>query len=81
MNEFDTFYRETAPSLVMFLMKLGAGRQEAEDAAQEAMLRAYRAWLTIEYPHAWVRVVAWRIHVSSTARTKDTSDALTQSGE
>ena len=57
---FATFYRLFMPGLMAFVMWLGADVHEAEDVAQEAMLRAYRGWETIEYPKAWVRTVASR---------------------
>jgi RNA polymerase sigma factor (sigma-70 family) len=66
-DDFDSFFRRAAPRVVLFLIKLGASRQQAEDAAQEAMLRAYQAWSTIRYPEAWVRVVASRVHAAAVA--------------
>jgi RNA polymerase sigma-70 factor (ECF subfamily) len=50
------------PDLVAFMMWLGADVHEAENVAQEAMLRAYKGWETIEHPRAWVRTVASREH-------------------
>jgi RNA polymerase sigma-70 factor (ECF subfamily) len=67
---YDDFFRQHFLRLVLFVMKLGAGRDEAEDAAQEAMCRAYRFWNSIESPSGWVRVVAERVYLSSSVRAK-----------
>ena len=56
---FDTFYREFLPTLVGFLVWQGAG-SDAQDMAQEAMTRAYRAWDQVQNPAAWTRTVAFR---------------------
>lgn len=67
---FDDFFREHFLRLVLFVMKLGASREEAEDAAQEAMCRAYRYWSEIDSPPAWTRVVAERVFLSSSVRAR-----------
>lgn len=59
-SDFAAFYQRYMPSLVAFVIWLGADVHEAESVAQEAMLRAYRGWETIKQPRAWVRVVASR---------------------
>jgi RNA polymerase sigma factor (sigma-70 family) len=48
------------PNLMAFVMQLGAGVHDAENIAQETMLRAWKGWKTIEYPRKWTRVVASR---------------------
>ncbi|WP_345512151.1 RNA polymerase sigma factor [Phytohabitans houttuyneae] len=67
---FDEFFRRALARLVLFLIKIGASREEAEDSAQEAMAKAYENWHAVEHPEAWVRVVAERIHLASTARAR-----------
>lgn len=57
---FAAFYREQMPGLVAFVVQLGAGVHDAENVAQETMLRAWKGWETIEYPRKWIRVVASR---------------------
>ena len=57
---FPDFYRSATPGLVVFLMWLGAGAEEAADVAQETMIRAWQNWEGIRHPHAWVRAVASR---------------------
>ena len=59
--DFDAFYAAERRLLVRFVMFLGcpdAGM--AEDVAQEAFIRAFRAWGSIRSPRAWLRTVAGR---------------------
>ncbi|MET7422684.1 RNA polymerase sigma factor [Dactylosporangium sp. NPDC005555] len=58
--EFDTFFRDTMPTLRGFLMKSGGSLEQADDAAIEAMFEAYKQWEAIEHPKAWVYQVARR---------------------
>lgn len=57
---FAMFYRQQLADLVAFVRWLGADVHEAESVSQETMLRAYKAWVTIEHPKAWARAVASR---------------------
>jgi RNA polymerase sigma factor (sigma-70 family) len=41
---------------------MGASRADAEDAAQEAMILAWKQWETIQEPAAWARTVAVRAY-------------------
>jgi RNA polymerase sigma-70 factor (ECF subfamily) len=41
-------------------MGMGAGRADAEDAAQEAMCLVWQQWESIREPAAWVRGIAVR---------------------
>jgi len=66
LSQFEAFYKQQMPGLVAFIMWLGAGKRDAENIAQETMLRAYEGWTTIEYPRAWIRVVASREHFRGT---------------
>lgn len=57
-------------------------REDAEDAAQEAVIRAYRSrsrCLTPEAPHAWVRTIArreaFRVHARGGAATSEFTEA------
>lgn len=58
---FAVFYREKLAPLVAFLRWQGVPLREATDVAQEAMIQAYRSWLTIDHPQAWIRRVASRM--------------------
>ncbi|MBO0808011.1 MAG: sigma-70 family RNA polymerase sigma factor, partial [Actinobacteria bacterium] len=55
-------YRQQFPGLVWFVMGLGAGAEEAADAAQSAFAAAFPAWETIRHPQAWLRRVAGRAY-------------------
>ncbi|MEU7907108.1 sigma factor [Actinoplanes sp. NPDC049118] len=58
--EFSLFYQQDMPRLVGFLIVRGAHPHAAADAAQDAMIEAYRQWDSIATPRAWVRSVAQR---------------------
>ncbi|WP_322756747.1 RNA polymerase sigma factor [Frankia sp. Cas3] len=60
-GDFDAFFGEDFPRLVLVLLKSGAGYHDAQDAAQEAMVALYRAWAGVDSPRPWVRTVALRI--------------------
>ena len=59
---FVSFYEERFGKTIVMLTVLGASRADAEDAAQEAMLSAWRQWDTIQNPDSWVRTVATRAY-------------------
>ena len=58
--EFDAFYREQRDGLVRLCYLTTLDVEVAADAAQEAMLRAFNRWSTLQdqAPLAWVRTVA-----------------------
>ncbi|MFI0792820.1 sigma-70 family RNA polymerase sigma factor [Micromonospora rubida] len=67
IDGFDEFYRGSRQRLLGFLFALTGNIAEAQDAAQEAYIRAWQRWSTVcgyDDPEAWVRVVASRIAVS-----------------
>ncbi|MDR7274478.1 sigma factor-like helix-turn-helix DNA-binding protein [Catenuloplanes atrovinosus] len=66
---FDEFYRGEFLPLTRTLMLTGAGRAEAEDAAQEAMRTALQQWARIDHPPAFVRTVALRALWRGRSRT------------
>jgi RNA polymerase sigma factor (sigma-70 family) len=59
---FDDYFRTDYRSVVGFLMLLGAGFEEARDAAQEGMVEAARRWGSIDHPKAYVRIAARRAY-------------------
>lgn len=64
---FEEFYRGTRHRVVTVLYALSGDLAEAQDAAQEAYVRAWQRWSTIsEYAdaEAWVRTVGHRLLVS-----------------
>jgi RNA polymerase sigma factor (sigma-70 family) len=59
--EFSAFYRADFPRLVGFLILVGAGREDAVDAAQETMRTLYQKWREVRHPRAWARTTARRV--------------------
>lgn len=80
--DFDTFYRRELPSLVTLAAAI-AGSAQAEEIAQEALVRAHRQWGRIERydkPGAWVRRVAINLATSSRRRRTTEARALSRIG-
>ena len=72
-GEFDEFYASTAARVVTHLYAMIGDLAEAEDAVQEAYARAWQRWHQVgayRDPVGWVRMVAYRIAVSSWRRTR-----------
>ncbi|MBU8858870.1 MULTISPECIES: SigE family RNA polymerase sigma factor [unclassified Micromonospora] len=66
-DSFDEFYRGSRQRLLGFVYVLTGDLAEAQDAVQEAYIRAWQRWSTVrgyDDPEAWIRVVASRIAVS-----------------
>jgi RNA polymerase sigma-70 factor, ECF subfamily len=72
-EEFTSFYAASFPWLVGQLSAMTGNPSEAQDAVQEAFVRA---WVhrdqinTDREAEAWVRVTAWRIAVSRWQRAR-----------
>lgn len=70
-EDFGEFFRRELVPLVAFVRRAGFGREQAKDAAQEAMTKAYQDWSELRQPRAWVRTVAHRIALADAVRSKD----------
>jgi RNA polymerase sigma-70 factor, ECF subfamily len=67
-ERFEQFYEREYPRVVSFAYALGGSWVAAEDAAQEAFLRAHRDWERVgryQQPGAWVRRVVANLGVSA----------------
>jgi len=65
--DFDDFYVSTRGRLLRQLTAMTADVGLAEDALQEAYMKAWLRWRrtrVLDNPEAWVRIVAWRCAVS-----------------
>jgi RNA polymerase sigma-70 factor, ECF subfamily len=72
-EEFTEFYAASFVRLVGQLYAMTGDRAEAQDAVQEAFIRAWehrRRLLRDGNPEAWVRVTAWRIAMSRWRRAR-----------
>jgi RNA polymerase sigma-70 factor (sigma-E family) len=66
-DRFDEFYRSTRQRVLAYLYAACGDLAEAQDAAQEAYVRAWQRWSRLrDYadPEAWIRIVGWRVLAS-----------------
>ena len=73
-EEFAEFYAGSFARLVGQLYAMTGDQCEAQDAVQEAFVRAWARHGKLDRtqaPEAWVRVTAWRIAVSRWKRARD----------
>ena len=73
-EEFTSFYAVSFPRLVGQLYAMTGDRAEAQDAVQEAFVRAWvhRGQIDTDLgAEAWVRVTAWRIAASRWRRARE----------
>ena len=72
-EEFTEFYNASFRRLVGQLYALTGDHAEAQDAVQEAFIRAWEHRRRLDRdgaPEAWVRVAAWRIAMSRWRRAR-----------
>ena len=67
MTVDDVELRELVPQVLSVLVRRGADFATAEDAVQEALIRAFSAWEEAEPadPKGWLITVAWRAFIDS----------------
>lgn len=66
-DDFDRLYHTLFPRLAAEMYAYLGDRAEAEDVAQEALLRTWQRWELVggyDQPIAWVRRVAWNLATS-----------------
>ncbi|MER5491019.1 SigE family RNA polymerase sigma factor [Streptomyces sp. LE64] len=72
-EDFDAFYAATVKRLVATVYVVTGDLAEAEDAVQEAYVRAWQRWSRLTRsgdPLPWVRRVAIRLAISAWRRTR-----------
>jgi RNA polymerase sigma-70 factor, ECF subfamily len=72
-EEFTTFYSASFHRLVGQLGAMTGSQAEAQDAVQEAFVRAWAQrgrFSSDDSPESWIRVTAWRIAVSRWRRNR-----------
>jgi RNA polymerase sigma-70 factor (ECF subfamily) len=78
-DDFAAFYREVYPRLIGQVRVLTGEVATAEDAVQEAAVRAASRWRQLrryELPEAWVRQVAFRLAIDALRRGGRQAGAL-----
>ena len=80
---FEAVYRAERSKLIRYLMSMGVGQHQADDAVQAAFARAYGCWDQIRAPRAWLYKVAlresYRVHASAgCARSRSATYCLTR---
>jgi RNA polymerase sigma-70 factor (sigma-E family) len=80
---FEEFYTATRHRLVTYLYAMTGDRAEAQDAAQEAYVRAWQRWSTIaayDDPEAWLRTVAYRLTLNHWRKARNRFAAYLRHG-
>jgi RNA polymerase sigma-70 factor (ECF subfamily) len=80
---FAEFYQATYRGVVSQLYAYTGDLTEAQEAAQEAFVRAWMRWAKVlEYdePRAWVCRVAYRVAISRWRRARTAADVLRRHG-
>ena len=83
-EEFDAFYAASVDRLVGQVYALTGDRGEAQDAVQEAFIRAWTHRGSLErdgHPEAWVRKVAMRLAISRWRKAQTSLTSWRRHGE
>jgi RNA polymerase sigma-70 factor (ECF subfamily) len=76
---FASFFHDRFSRTVVLLIAMGASRADAEDATQEAMVRAWQKWDSIDSPRAWVCTVAYRAYLRQARAQQRYAESLDES--
>lgn len=82
-DDYDELYRASRGRLLGYVYALTGDAAEAQDAVQEAFIRAWQRWSTVrqhDNPEGWVRVTATRIAVSRWRRARSRAGAYLRHG-
>lgn len=82
-SSFDAFYAATASGLTRQLFLATGDLTRAEDCVQEAFMRAWRRWDSLDSqgnPTGWVRTVAFRLAINDWRRLLAQARALVRHG-
>ena len=82
-ESFDEFYRTSLHRVGTFLYAMCGDLAEAQDAAQEAYVRAWQRWSVIsayEDPEGWVRMVGLRLCRNRWRKTRNRVAAYRRHG-
>jgi RNA polymerase sigma-70 factor (ECF subfamily) len=80
---FEEFYTSTRHRLITYLYAMTGDRVEAQDAAQEAYVRAWQRWSTVsgyDNPEAWVRTVGHRLCLNHWRKARNRVTAYLRHG-
>jgi RNA polymerase sigma-70 factor (sigma-E family) len=80
---FDEFYQGSRQRLLGYVFLLTGDLAEAQDVVQEAYMRAWQHWSTLDRyddSEAWMRIVANRIAVSRWRRVRGRARAYLRHG-
>lgn len=83
VRSFDSFYQREVRGVLAVTMALTKHRWEAEEATQEAFLRAFRDWDSVgrmASPEGWVRTVALNLARGRWRRMKSEARAVLRLG-
>lgn len=69
-DAFVAVFRDRFVPLVAFLIKAGASRHDAEDAAQGALEELAAKWGVVESPRPWLRTTAYRMWLKAVHRIR-----------
>jgi RNA polymerase sigma-70 factor (ECF subfamily) len=79
-RDFATFYLESFPRLVRYVLRLTGDPEVARDVAQEALTRTFTRWLGVRNKEGYVYLVATNLVRDIWSRQRRERDALVRYG-